>query len=61
MTLFSQGHPTLVLCHGLNLGFDGGFLVGKIVADRSTIIVFGSRSEPRLSSRATRILTLTKP
>ena len=46
-----------MLCYSLDSGFGGGGLVGRIVADRSAIMAFGSRSEPRLSSRAIRLLS----
>jgi len=45
---------SLVPCQGSVL------LAGRIVADRSAIMAFGSRSEPRLSRRPTPILGLDK-
>ena len=43
----------LVLCQYSIMGFDVKVYGGKKVADRSAIIAFGSRSEPRRSGEAT--------
>jgi len=42
-------NSSLLPCQGSVLGLGREMLAGRIVADRSAIMAFGSRSEPRLS------------
>jgi 4-amino-4-deoxy-L-arabinose transferase-like glycosyltransferase len=63
-TLRGGGYVTprdrLLLCQSLIMGFDVKVHGGENVADRSAILAFGSRSEPRRSGEATPIPKVDK-